>query len=368
MNSITLEIRPRLRSLNAYISLKESIDNSRLQVRLGENDIKIEIQGKLYSLSLANIHLLPSSLSSLRITDKWISFRIQTEPNYLYGKFETEIIKNDDINYNYMNLANELQLPPKNKNCQLICARCENRITKIVNFQRILPLPSSGCDPQEWFCHKHGKDEPFSMDPKESDLFYSSNYCLFNTNVFEDRSKLLNSSNSLVQCNRCFAVIGSAKEKNIKSLKIWNCCINYKIIDDDSVIKIISSPLSDFLTTFKHTSDYTIGEKILLEAEEAHCTHHIILKTMEKKLHIQKTDQVNLTQQSIDLESSFVVKVFYKYGESKSTIKNNDPDVEFSELPLSSFISGMEALMSSTARFPPAYRKAEDYYIGYLPL
>ena len=366
MEAITLEIRPQLRSLNAYISLIQDIDKSTIKVKLVEDAIIIQIKEKTYNLPLSNVKLLPTSLSSLGITNSWISFRIQTQPNVLFGTFETEVIDNKNkANYGFLNISSDLQLPPKNKNCKILCTCCKNEITKTACFQKILPLPSSDCDPQEWFCHKHGSDEPFTLEPKESDFFYSVNYCLLNKHIFEGSLKL---RNSLVHCNRCFSIVGLTNGKELKSLKIWNCCIEYKVLNDKSVISETLSPLTDFLSTIKHTADLIIGEKVLLEAQDINNIHYILLRPMEAKLNVLKEGSVKLEEEIITLESSFVAKVLYKYGESKSTTKHDDPNVKFCELSLPSILAGMDALVTSSKRFPPAYRKAEDYYIGHLPI
>ena len=366
MESVNLELRPRLRSLSAYISLENNIDTSTIKVKLLEDVIEIRVEDQTYILPLINAKLLPSSLSSLGITNRWISFRIQTQPSSIYGKFETEVIKNDDkSNGDFINNSEKIELPPKNTDCKLFCSCCKNEITKIVSFQRVLPLPSSDCDPQEWFCHKHGDEEPFSLDPKESDLFYSVNYLVLNKNVFIDSLKL---RNSLINCNRCFSILGSLHGKESKSMKIWNCCIEYKTLSNESAIKRAASPLSDFLLTVKDSAELTLGEKILLEAQDENSLHYILLRPMEAKLNILTEDKINSVDQTIKLKSSFVVKVLYKYGVTIKTTKHNDPNVKYCEVALPSILAGMDKLVSSSTRFPPAYRKAEDFYIGYLPI
>jgi hypothetical protein len=365
MDTITLELRTQLRSLNAYISLIKNIEASKIKVKLLENAIEIQIEENVYNLPLSNVKLLPSSLSSLGITNRWIFFRIQTQPNSIYGTFETELLNADNNSTNnFLNTTNKAKLPPENVNCKLICTCCKYEITKTTCFKRILPLPSADCDPQEWFCCKHSHGEPFSLEPGESDLFYSINYSIFNKNLFKDNLKL---RNFLIHCGRCFSILGSSNYKNFKSLKIWNCCIEYKISNDNSVIKG-SPPLTDFLSIVKHVSELVTGEKILLEAQDANSIHYILLRPMEAKLNIFTEEKVNSKDQVLNLNSSFVVKVLYKYGESNKTTKHNDRDVKYSELALPSILAGMDQLVNSSIRFPPVYRKVDDFYIGYLSI
>ncbi|XP_011493954.1 PREDICTED: uncharacterized protein LOC105359150 [Ceratosolen solmsi marchali] len=364
MDTITLELRSQLRSLNAYISLINNIDVSRIKVKLLENAIEIQIEDETYNLPLCGVKLLPSSLSSLGITNRWIFFRIQTQPNSIYGTFETELINSENKSTNFLNITNKVKLPPQNVNCKLICICCKNEVTKTICFQRILPLPSVDCDPQEWFCCKHSNDEPFSLNPGESDLFYSINYSIFNKNIFKENLKL---RKLLIHCSRCFTILGSSNYKNLKSIKIWNCCIEYKISNNNTILKGVP-PLTDFLSTIKHTAELITGEKILLEAQDVNSIHYILLRPMEAKLNLFTEEKLNSKNQILNLNSSFVVKILYKYGESNKTTKHNDPDIKYCELALPSILAGMDQLVNSSIRFPPVYRKADDFYIGYLPM
>ncbi|KAJ8678703.1 hypothetical protein QAD02_014490 [Eretmocerus hayati] len=365
MESITLELRPRLRSLNAYMSLKESIDASAVKVKLLEDTIEIEIGEKLFILPLTNVRLLPTSLSSLGITNRWISFRIQTQPHAIYGTFETELIETDNaLNDVSLTCKNTTGLPPKNVECKLLCVCCKHEITKSICFQRVLPLPSSDCDPQEWFCCDHSGNESFSLDPKGSDLFYSINYYVLNKSIFIGELKL---RNYLVHCNRCLSVLGSTNKENSKSLRIWNCCVEFESFGSDSFFNK-TSPLDDFLCSIKHTAELVIGEKVLLEAQDTNSIHYVLLRPMEAKLNLLTNEKPTSNASTLKLESSFVVKVLYKYGESRKTSRSNDTDIKYCELALPSILAGMDQLVTSSARFPPAYRKAEDFYIGYLRL
>ncbi|XP_058810230.1 uncharacterized protein LOC131675313 [Phymastichus coffea] len=368
MESVTLELRPRLQSLNAYISLEKNIDTTEIKVKLLEDAIEIQIEDKTYKLPLCNIKLLPSSLSSLGITNRWISFRIQTQSNSIYGRFETEFISAENqLSTSSTHSLQTVKLPPKGVDCKLLCDCCKNEITNLVNFQRILPLPSSDCDPQEWFCCKHDGDEPFSLDPKESDLFYSINYSILNKHVFQENLKL---KNSLIHCNRCLSILGSSNPKQPRNLKLWNCCIEYELLENTSAntIKGSLSPLEDFLSTVKYTADLITGEKLLLEAQDVNSVHYMLLRPMETKLNVFTEDKDNSNDQILNLKSSFIVKVLYKYGESEKSSKIGDPDIKYCELALPSILAGMDQLVSSSIRFPPAYRRAEDFYIGYLSL
>lgn len=368
METVTLELRPRLRSLSAYISLIKEINTDTIRVKLLEEEIQVEIENIIYTLPLSGvIKLLPSSLSSLGITSRWITFRVQTQPDsFLFGTFETEIIDNlrNDID-NKLSFGekkiNQQQLPTKNIDSQLICTCCKNHITRSVAFKRILPLPSIDCDPQDWYCciNKHQHDDQhekqISLDPGELDFFYSFNYCVLNKCVFQENLII---KNSLVRCNRCLTIIGSSKGEN---KKLWNCCIEYK--SNEHSIKGSPSFLNDFLNAVKSIASLTIGEQILFEAKDVNSVHFLLLRPMESKLNIFTQNKINSK-----LDSLYVVKVLYKYGESEKTIVNNYSDAKYSELALPSILAGLDELISWSKKFPPVYRKADDFYMGYLPV
>ncbi|OXU22038.1 hypothetical protein TSAR_001913 [Trichomalopsis sarcophagae] len=366
----TVDAVQKLKKINILVgamtrcfSTKPSILTSDFNIQILEDAIEIHIEAKVFKLPLSHVKLLPSSLSSLGITNRWISFRILTQPNSLYGTFETEIINTENsLTSSFSSYSNKVEFPPKNTACKFYCKCCKNVITKTVCFQRILPLPSSDCDPQEWFCCKHSGEESFSLDPKETDLFYSINYSVLNKHVFVENLKF---KNSIIHCNRCLSILGSFDGHETKSLKIWNCCVEYKG-SNDSISKRISSPLCDFLSSVKTTAELIIGEKILLEAQDVNSLHYILLRPMEAKLDLFTEDKEHFDGQILDLKSSSVVKVLYNYGENKKTIKNNDPDTKHCELALPSILAGMDQLVSSSTRFPPAYRRTDEFYIGYL--
>lgn len=371
MESITVEFRPLLRSISASIFSENSI-SSRVDVKLLENAVEIHLENKIYKLELPSIKLIQTSLSSLVISGHWISFRSLTEPNSLYGKFETEIVNLENKFNNFFSISsNKTELPLKNINYRLLCSCCQNEISKVLCFQRILPLPSSGCDPQEWFCHQHDHDddvddhESFSLEPKETDLFYYINYFLLNKHVLKENLKL---KDTLVFCNRCYSIMGAFTEKNKRSLKFWTACTQFRVCSDSSIIGGLQSTLTELSLIIQDIAEFVIGETILLEARDASNFHHILIKIMERKLNIFTQDKIISNDQVVNLKSSFVVKVLYKYNEKDKTIKNNYDDIKSCEIALPSILNAIDQLINSTARFPPAHRKAGDFYIGYLPL
>lgn len=366
METITLELRPRLRSLSAYVLFTKNVEASAIKIKLLETAIELNVDEDSYTLPLSSIKLVPSSLSSLSVSNCWISFRIQIQSDSKYGTYKTEVLKTESKSNS--RLLSPDNLPPKDTNCIILCTCCKKNISNIASFKRILELPSSDCEPQEWFCHQHdGCSQKFSLDPKETDLFYSINFFLLHKNI---RSNDLKFKNEIIYCSRCLSSLGTQSKKNSDSLKIWNCSIEFKIISDNSIIKGTQDPLSDFLHVFKNTAEFVIGEQILLEAFDGNVIHYILLRTMESKLNCligQKTDPVKKVSNVLGTKSSVVHKVLYKCGESKTSLNTLNFNCKYCQVSILSILAGMNSLVGSTKHYPPAYRKAEDFYIGYLP-
>lgn len=145
--------------------------------------------------------------------------------------------------------------------------------------------------------------------------------------------------------------------------------MEYQIFNGKNSVKSSVTPLSDFLATIKDTAELVIGEKILLEAQDVNGAHYILLKPMETRLNVFTWDRLKEDEdQTVNLTSLFVVKVLYKYGESEIMRRRDEPDVKYCELALPAILAGMNELVACSARFPLAYRRAEDFYIGYLPM
>ncbi|XP_014216123.1 uncharacterized protein LOC106644934 [Copidosoma floridanum] len=362
MEHFTLELRPRLRSHCAFLTFEKNIDSTAIKIKLQKASIEIETEEKNYSLSLPDIKLWPFYLGSLQVTGRWIYFRIITPSNLCIELFKTTTVDLDDqLSKSTIIDPHVANLPSKNEDCKLICTCCKNQITKTVSFNRILSLPSSDCDPQEWYCCNHGHNNEISLEPKKSDLFYSFNRCVFNQRIFEN----LKIKNSLIHCNKCLSIIGSCRKKK-ESLQFWNCCIEYDILRKEPKIEKSNSCLSDFLSAVKCTTNMTFGEQILLEARDVNSVHYLFIEIFSPKLRIITEDKANFQQQILSLKSLFVVKVSYKYGENPKRKINYDLNTNYCEVAVPSILAGISELVSSSARFPPAYRKMGDSYMGYL--
>ena len=357
LESITLELRPRLRSCIVFIFIGNKNPLS-TRVKITENSIILTLEDKSKNLVLPTVKLLPTSLSSLRVTNKWISFRVTTKPETIFGTFKTEIIS--EITRDVMTESlNKLDLPPIGSECSLRCKCCENVISNIINCKRVLPLPDRDCDPGEWFCCKNSKVDFLKLlRPQETDYFYGASFCLLHNSVMKN----LKEKDNIILCKRCLTILGTKEDSD--SIKIWNCCVEQKIGEEEFKSKS-QSPLDEFVLTIKDCSD-VMGEEILLEAQEGNNTHYILMKPMEWQLELLTESNLKWESEAIRLQKNQVIKVFYTYGENVKSVKNDYVHSKYYLIALPLMLAGIEHLISSTKRFPPAYRMVAQYYVGYV--
>ncbi|XP_033223754.1 uncharacterized protein LOC117177270 [Belonocnema kinseyi] len=357
LGSITLELRPRLRSCIVFIFIGNN-DPSSIGVKLRENSITITLERTSKSLILPSVKLLPTSLSSLRITNKWISFRVQTNPEAIFGTFRTEVISAIARSMETEN-AGRLDLPEIGSECLLRCKCCENVITSIIKCNRVLPLPDRDCDPGEWFCCTNSKvDFSKLLRPQETDYFYGPSFCVLHNDVLKNFKEKSNT----ILCKRCFTILGL--KEDMDSVRIWNCCVERKVGEEEFKSRN-QSPLDEFVLTIKDCSD-VMGEEILLEALEGNTTHYILMKPMEWQLDLLTESNSKWKGDLIRLQKARVIKVFYTYGESKKSVKNDYVHSKYYFIALPLMLAGIEHLIASTKRFPPAYRTVTQYCVGYV--
>lgn len=366
MESVTIELRSRLRSCNVFVSLQEHTDPSRIQVKLNKDFITLRISKQTYNLCLSTIRIIPTSLSSLRVGAGWLSFRIQTTPvDSLFGSFGTELVSTSATkNGNSQKYCSSIELPPKETDLEISCTCCHNVLTKVMNLRKVLPLPTEDCEPGEWFCCSHnGDDYSILLEPGKSDYFYGPFYSVLNRDNFIAKLKI--HSNAVV-CNRCLAVIGVPYSAD--SLKIWNCCVEYDKCEEkkSSLRKHQANALKDFQIAVTSCYDDCPGERILLEASECGKTQYLLIKPMELNLDLLVAPKEAHHLNAIRLETKKVAKVLYEYGETEKTRRNDYSDAKHLRIALKSMLAGMEHLVASSKQIPPIYRNADEYHIGYV--
>lgn len=367
METITIEVRSRLRSCNIFISTREIFEKDSIQLKLNESVITLRIGSEIKHLPLELIKIIPKTISSLTVVKNWISLRVQTQPiQSAYGSFKTELIASSD---NSEPRSSEIELHLKDKRCVLACSRCKNDISKVVFFKRILPLPTNSCEPSEWFCCNHdGGDYSALPDPKESDCFYEKDSRLLNKAIFKKELKT-DKDIKTVTCNRCLSVIG-ANSTSKNSLKIWNCCVDYRILDDTLAVREASDPLKDFTLIINDRTDIFTGNRLLVESADSDRSHYLLVQLMDQSLELlDEKDGSELSRSdTIELKSSRVTKLLYRYAETETEIKSYCKDVDRCQVALPVMLAAVNHLVSTTKRYPPSYRIIDKYYVGYIHL
>ncbi|KAF3422497.1 hypothetical protein E2986_02780 [Frieseomelitta varia] len=305
IESMTLELRPRLQICNAFIHLNKEVNLTAVKVKLSKENIEITIENKTVIFLMKFIKLIPDSLSALDVTKNWICFR----------------------------------------KCHIMCTFCKNILSKDMYIKRILPVPDMNCDPSEWFCCKHNHSK--------SDIFYGSFFFIIHASLFNHNLKV---EENVVICSKCLHYLGKIHTDN--SFKLWNCSVDYNSLSN-STIKNATDPFNDFLLAIKTSMTGILGEEIILQYFMGKETHSLTIKPMDWHLNLMIEPKDILCNNIVTLQRASVVKVLYKYETNKNT-----PD----SVNKTYCEAGLEHLLTSTKRFPQVYRTAIDYNVGYICL
>ncbi|XP_012264164.2 uncharacterized protein LOC105690705 [Athalia rosae] len=368
METITIEVRSRLRSCNIFISTRDILERSSVKLKLNESVIVLSIAGQTKYIPLRSIKIAPKTLSSLNVSRNWISLRVQTEPDHpTHGSFKTELVGTSNAIGDPNNKSAQVEHRLKEKNCILHCSRCKNEISDKLFFKRVLPLPGENCDPSEWFCCNHNGDDYATLpDPKESDCFYEKHYRVLNKTILKEEL-ILDGVREEVTCNRCLSVLGNWWSTSKKSVKFWNCCVDFKYLDDASTIEKASDPLKDFFLILSDRKDIFTGNRLLIEAFDGDRPHYLLIQLMDQNLEL--LTEKNLSKlgkdDTIDLATSRVTKLLYKYTEIEAEMKSFSEDVDRCQVALPVMLAAMDHLSTTTKRYPPAYRITDKYFVGY---
>lgn len=370
MEFITLELRPRLQSCNAFIAVRKDLCLKKVQIKLLENNIILVLEDCRINLSLPSVKVIPTSLSMLSVINNWICFRLQTAPlESVFGSFSTEIVTDTNTSVQSNNSSqpflDNIKLLFKTSECIILCTCCKNVLSKSINFKRFLSLPDLEYDPDEWFCCKHSSNVVTDIQLKESDYLYGSCFSVLHKTIFENNVHI---DNKALICNKCLLHIGTPHAYNL--FKIWNCCVNYK--PQSSALNTVDAtdPLNDFLVLIKESLGEILGEEIILQTSVGKQIHCLLIRPMDCKLNLitEPNHKVINDIDTISLQQKCVAKVLYKYGTSKIT-NTNYSNIKHLEVSLSIIEAGLNYLLSSTKRLPHVYRTiATDYFLGYIVL
>lgn len=347
--------------------------------------------------------LIPNSLSSLKVENNFMSFRILTEPAgaEASGTIYNEVLSN--VNYkivhdNKKNYCLHEKLPillAESASVKLQCSNCSSDVFDASgSFNRILELPSDNMDMSDWFCHNHGhcekNDEPRnSLVPSRSDVFYGLGYFLVNFCNVKQRLVEFNKNRDLVNCERCFSCIGSKSQK-ATCYRFWDSCVRF--VDDSASHESFhffhkvtqTEPKNVALENFLHIIKYAIKTsiidtvastcKIILECKISDAvTKSMLVWIMDKNLHVLKSDldcELETNKNEIKLDYIFTSKLLYKYDESSDVLKNwlNDPCVQTFEISKDMLHEGNKHLNEMSNYIPVSFRKSNEFFVSYLKI
>jgi hypothetical protein len=352
--SLVLEIRPRLRSVNVLISLVSSVEN--VKISLNSDSFQIIVGEHTCNVCCKNLKIVSDSLSSLSVTESYVSFRFATD-NSLddWGSFKTELLRTSESVSFALSKSTFLL---KSQLYTIQCKNCSQDLSESLRFGRVLPLPSEHSEPGDWFCHGHGSNSVALLDPKESDIFYTSCYCHLNKrstrNVLE--------SDKLIVCKRCLSWLGVAK--NPETAKFWFNTVAFK---DESKVHT-SCALRDALDTVHETLCgvlFTTAKIILCCQSSKSQTDYILLWILEKQLNVQI---YNSDSEGV-VEDCKVAKVLFKYESGGGEIVKKwleDSSVASVDVSKPMTVEILKHLYKFNKIFPREFSESNNFYISYL--
>lgn len=354
--SLVMEIRPRLQSVNVYIVLKQK-SSSDIDLILNCNDFSIVLEGNVHKILCTGVNILPESLSSLQINGLHVSFRFQTNsnPQDFTGRFKAEFLQPPQLQKHIKKSVNWLK---RNTNYSIFCSNCRQTFCNNVSFQRVLPLPSDHLDLSDWFCHGHNIDTNTNLNPNANDIFYTETYVhLANSLINGDVIK----SDKVIVCKRCLLWLGL--KVNDLVVKIWFNTVSFK--SDDETYH--SSPLNDvhLVTNEILSSSFLNMAKIVFHCQiNNNVKNYILLWVIEKKLNLQ-------ADVSKGIKNCDVAKVLFKFEEEESPLvlewqKESVTTAMCISKPM--MVELLKHLYKINKMFPEEFRVTNGFFVSYLCL
>ncbi|KAK0168762.1 hypothetical protein PV327_002532 [Microctonus hyperodae] len=362
MELITIELRPRIQACNIFIRLEEPTKINLIQVSPFKNSLIIKIAEEKYTINLPTVNIVTTSISNLNVIDKWIVFRFQTSPlNSSSGNFSTEVVNNSDAIENDCAESSEIiLLPPRNTPVSLLCYNCDILLSlPNIVFQRIMPLPSTDCEPSEWFCCSNFNYEVL-LRPRIPDFFYDSHFFVLNSSVFESN---LNVNRKDILCNNCNKILGVIYDEC--SLKLWSYSIKYQLQPMPAINVESTTPLDDFKLALRKCAGKDAVRQILFVAIEDEKHYYLLVQIVDKKLNLLIETGVSGIG-NVNLEGKTVLKVLYQYPLEVSPELKHLTNAHVCQIALLSLRTGVHYLESTTERIPPIYNRINDSRVGYI--
>ena len=288
-----IEVRPRLRSANVHIILKECAKN--IQIVLNKQDILITGDNFSFVLPVRGFEAVTHSLSNLYIDKNSVSFRFSTNGDNNLGTFKAEILQNE----NTLETTSSKVFLKSDVEYRIVCLNCRQLISKSISFTRVLPLPSDRVEPSDWFCHKD-KPSVLNLTPRKCDAYYSVCYVHLNR---ENISGVLETSSSII-CKTCLAWLGTFLSRN--SCQLWYNTVGFQDFEN----LYMTNPLEDIYLSLKDvlSQSFLNSTRIVLQYQKSkNKSDFILLWVLEKRLNVL-SDAI-----SINGDDCFVAKVLFQF-------------------------------------------------------
>lgn len=349
--TVILEVRPRLQSVNAFISLLNS--DATVKIILDNEQIKIIEDDRISTIVCKGVSAVPNSLSSFKQTDSYVVFRFVMNNNLEnLGGFKTELLQNTVASIE--SLSNK-PLLAKGINYTIQCINCSKALNTPLKFLRILPLPSDNANPDDWFCHAHGSNDSTSLDPKETDIFYTHCYLhISKANLLD-----IKGNDKVIVCKFCLNWLGIVFNRN--TLRIWLNTV--KFLDNNSTISTdsLSDTFHSFKDVFRHSLYNSLKLMIICQTSSSQCDS-VLIWVLEKKLQI-------FIETSGGLKKFDVAKVLFKFAKSgDEAFKQwqNDSMVNAINISKPMILGILKHLHKFNRILPPLYSKSNDFSVSYI--
>lgn len=351
--SVVMEIRPRLQSVNVYVLLKQKTCD--FNVTLNHNSISIAIEEISYHIPCMTLNILPESLSSVQISENHLSFRFQTSnnPKDYTGRFKVEFLQPPQTQ-TYVTKSNKYL--KKSTTYSLCCTNCSQPFCKSTSFQRVLPLPSENLDLSNWFCHGHSVNSNTSLNPNVNDVFYTETYVHLACSLLENVR-----CENVIVCKRCLIWLGL--KINDLVARVWFNTVSFK--SESETVK--TSPLTDIniVTSEILSNSFLNTAKIVFHCQVTNTAkNYILLWVVEKQLNI-------IADVSKGFSNCDVAKVLFKFEETESTIVSewqNETITSVVSISKSMMIDLLKHLYRMNKFFPKEFSVTNGFFVSYLCL
>lgn len=300
VTEIFVEIRRKLQACNFFVHTSEPLTNP--LVSTANSVITIDDKNVKYSLNLEGyISMEPTSVTRLSHDGNILSFRVLTQPgdDTPHSLYDNE--RQSDCQHFTADIV-------KNEHLYLYCKFCNLKVSEEkILFKRVLPLPSSGMEDGDYFCHKED-NEHLNCLPRENDCLLGLNYMCIRPGLFPSDTHTID-----VQCSSCKSFLGYSKQFYTV---LWNSSVTFSI---DRPKEFGDSSLDDFFWIIDRTlqNEYSHVPKVILE--NPYNKDNLMIWVIEKELEILKIDECQNKTRSV------VRKIMYKTIEPED-MKNYEND------------------------------------------